>query len=59
LYTLKGKHSYKVTLTDWLVMISSKPKFEMELGTMQIVSIKSGLRAKTDSGYIWNQEHQK
>jgi len=32
-------------------MISYKLKFKMELHTMQIVSIKSGLRANTDSGY--------
>jgi hypothetical protein len=31
-------------------MISSKRKFKMESSTIQIVSIKSGLRAKTDSG---------
>jgi hypothetical protein len=31
-------------------MISYKLKFKMELDTMRIVSIKSGLSAKTDSG---------
>lgn len=31
-------------------MMSYKLKFKMESDTMRIVSIKSGLRAKTDSG---------
>ena len=31
-------------------MILYKPKSKIESNTIQIVSIKSGLRAKTDSG---------